>query len=249
MGTRTRGLGFIILSAAWVHFVSAGGAYCAKTARARAAALGLDYPGVHGAPDLSGPPPYSAQHPSAPHHQHFPNNPQPPAMDYNTYYKPPREFPHFQPAGYGSHSPTQSNFLSKLSGGGPQNNRKSNFEPVEHDGPLTHKQPPNLADPVYRASESRKYPLPFVYNWHGVGPRAFVPNGHDIGGVKDLLLPHSPGYGVYYLVYPVGAGLKPSVMYPLATRGSLPGYIPWPMHGKLNKPRNPFYPSHLDERE
>ncbi|KAI9999982.1 hypothetical protein NQD34_011825 [Periophthalmus magnuspinnatus] len=142
MGTRTRGLGFIILSAAWVHFVSAGGAYCAKTARARAAALGLDYPGVHGAPDLSGPPPYSAQHPSAPHHQHFPNNPQPPAMDYNTYYKPPREFPHFQPAGYGSHSPTQSNFLSKLSGGGPQNNRKSNFEPVEHDGPLTHKQPP-----------------------------------------------------------------------------------------------------------
>ncbi|CAL8288465.1 unnamed protein product [Merluccius merluccius] len=31
---------------------AAGGIYCAKTARARAAALGLDYPGIHGAPGL-----------------------------------------------------------------------------------------------------------------------------------------------------------------------------------------------------
>ncbi|XP_027868827.1 uncharacterized protein LOC114142022 isoform X2 [Xiphophorus couchianus] len=44
-----------LLSTAVLHSVSAGGAYCAKTARARAAALGLKYPGVHGAPDFSSP--------------------------------------------------------------------------------------------------------------------------------------------------------------------------------------------------
>ncbi|MEQ2224302.1 hypothetical protein ILYODFUR_006050 [Ilyodon furcidens] len=41
------------LSTAVLCSVSAGGAYCAKTARARVAALGYEYPGVHGAPDLS----------------------------------------------------------------------------------------------------------------------------------------------------------------------------------------------------
>ncbi|XP_074540080.1 uncharacterized protein LOC141801080 isoform X1 [Halichoeres trimaculatus] len=46
----------VFLSTAVLRCASAGGAYCAKTARARAAALGLDYPGTHGAPDLSGPP-------------------------------------------------------------------------------------------------------------------------------------------------------------------------------------------------
>ncbi|KAM7421259.1 hypothetical protein PAMA_015421 [Pampus argenteus] len=44
----------VFLSAVVLHSVAAGGVYCAKTARARAAAMGLDYPGVHGAPDLLG---------------------------------------------------------------------------------------------------------------------------------------------------------------------------------------------------
>nr|XP_015831874.2 uncharacterized protein LOC107396618 [Nothobranchius furzeri] len=48
-------------SIAVLHSVSAGGAYCAKTAQARAAALGLEYPGVHGAPDLSSPAHYVKQ--------------------------------------------------------------------------------------------------------------------------------------------------------------------------------------------
>ncbi|XP_060905342.1 uncharacterized protein LOC132983118 [Labrus mixtus] len=45
----------VCLSAVVLQCVSAGGVYCAKTARARAAALGLDYPGVHGAPGLYAP--------------------------------------------------------------------------------------------------------------------------------------------------------------------------------------------------
>ncbi|RVE62976.1 hypothetical protein OJAV_G00162410 [Oryzias javanicus] len=45
----------VLLSVSVLHSASAGGAYCSKTAAARAAALGLEYPGHHGAPDLSGP--------------------------------------------------------------------------------------------------------------------------------------------------------------------------------------------------
>ncbi|XP_055020024.1 uncharacterized protein LOC129411863 [Boleophthalmus pectinirostris] len=250
MMTNKLEIALIILSAAWVHFVSAGGAYCAKTARARAAALGLGYPGVHGAPDLSGPPPFFAQHPSAPHHQHSPNNPQPPAMDYNEFYNLPREFPHFQPAGYGSHSLAQSNLLSKLSGGEPVTSHPTNFEQVKHDGPLTQMQPPGMDKLMYRALESQKYPLPLVYNWPGMAVDAYVPNTHGTRGVKGPPLPLSPAYGVYYVVYPVGAGAKQSVMYPMATRGSVPDHAAWQMYGRSNmKPRNPFYPSHLDKSE
>ncbi|XP_041844354.1 uncharacterized protein LOC121641987 [Melanotaenia boesemani] len=57
----------VFVSAALLHSVSAGGSYCAKTAKARAAALGLKYPGDHGAPDLSGPAP-NVLHPKMLHY-------------------------------------------------------------------------------------------------------------------------------------------------------------------------------------
>ncbi|XP_072317038.1 uncharacterized protein [Eucyclogobius newberryi] len=226
MTVTTLGMLLISFSAAWVHYVSAGGAYCAKSARARAAALGLDYPGVRGAPNLSGPPPYSAQNPHAPHHRRSQNNPQPPAMNYNTFYQPPKEFPHFHPAGYGSHTRVQSNLLSSLSRGEPLNSRWSNFEQVKRVGPLTEKQPPGQDDLVQRASESHKIPFPFVYNRPSVSGDAPVPNRHGVRGASRLPVPNIPGFGVYYVVYPMG-GSKPWVVYPVTTEGSLPAPAEW----------------------
>ncbi|KAK7893467.1 hypothetical protein WMY93_022619 [Mugilogobius chulae] len=198
MAVKTLGLVLLSLSAVWVHCVSAGGAYCAKTARARAAALGLEYPGVHGAPNLSGPPSHSVHHP-----QPFQSNPQPPAVNYNTFYNPFLEFPHFQPVGSGSHSLLHSNLLSSISRGEPLNKHQSNFEQVKRVGPLTERQPPSWDGLEQRASESHKTLLPFVYGWPGAAGDASVPNGHGMSGMTAPPLLQTPASGLYYVMYPV----------------------------------------------
>lgn len=238
-------LGFVLLnlSAAWLCCASAGGAYCAKTARARAAALGLHLPGVHHrGTDLSELPPYSALRPQASppplhhhhhHHQHyrlFQNNPQPPASGYNTLYNLPKDIPRFQPAGYDAAAVRANPLLSRLSGGDPLNDRQSNFAQVKRvAGPISRTQPPGRANFVDRSSESQRSGLQFAYNGRYVG--VVDPNRRGVSGF-------------YMMSSPVGAGSEPDVVYPVGEKGNRlsGGHSPWHMYARANdKPRYPFY--------
>lgn len=234
----------IHLSAAWLHCVSAGGAYCANSARARAAFLGLKFPGAYGAPDLSGPPPYPALYPQASHHhQFFQNNPQPPATDYNLLYNLPKEFPHFQPAGHGGLVQTNPLRLSGLSGGEPLNNRQLNFAQVKRVvGPLMQTRPPGQTDFEDWASESHRKKLQFASNGRDAAADAIVPNRPGMSGLSGHFQPLSRSYSFYHMPYPVGA--KPGVVYPaMGTRGRpLRGHSAWPGYGRVNNmPTHPFY--------
>lgn len=237
MSVRTLGI-VIYLSAAWLPCVSAGGAYCAKTARARAAALGLKFPGDYGAPDLSGPPPYSALHPREQNHRLFQNNPQPPAFLHN----PPKEFPHFQPAGYGS--VVQPNPRSGLPRGELLNNRQTNFVQVKRvDGPLAQSLPRGQVDFVDGPSESHRNKLEFAYNRLDPAVDAVVLNRHGVNGASGRSQAHVPGYGFHFMPHHLGAGSKPGLVHPMGLRSHrLGGHSAWPMYGRRdNKPRNyPF---------
>ncbi|CAL1610288.1 unnamed protein product [Knipowitschia caucasica] len=194
------------LSSALIHTVSAGGAYCAKAARAQAAALGLNYPGLHGAPDLSGPPPYSAQHPSVLQHQPSQPNLQSPLVNYEPFFFPPRVDPRSRPAAYGGHRLNQFNPLTSFSRGEPWNNQRPDLEPMMRVDPLTETQPSGqdqLVGPWGLDGEKKQFP--FVYDGPGVAVDASVLSRNGISKVNGLPLPSIPGYGVYYMVYPAGA--------------------------------------------
>ncbi|XP_068592166.1 uncharacterized protein [Cebidichthys violaceus] len=197
------------LSAVVLHSVSAGGVYCAKTARARAAALGLDYPGVHGAPYLSGPA-RRGMHPSM-----MPFRPQPykkldetePNMashkrsqqDVRSLDDRIHKQTHSRTR-HGTRSPVQSEYASErvlsLPRGRSVFNRKSNFEEVKHVAPPTLAEAPGQPDLVNWDPRGRNKPLSFVHNEHDSVVDEFVPNRRDMS-LSGLPLPQSRGHGAY----------------------------------------------------
>ncbi|XP_031708302.1 uncharacterized protein LOC116386338 [Anarrhichthys ocellatus] len=195
------------LSAVVLHSVSAGGVYCAKTARARAAALGLDYPGVHGAPYLSGPARRGMQ-PSM-----MPFRPQPYKKLDETE---PNMASHKQSqqhmrslddrihkqthsrTWHGTRSPVQSEYATarvlSLPRGRSVFNRKSNFEEVKHVARPTLAESPGRPNLVNWDPRGRNKPLSFVHNEHGSVVDESVPNRHDMSLSG---LPQSRGHGAY----------------------------------------------------
>ncbi|TDH11520.1 hypothetical protein EPR50_G00061720 [Perca flavescens] len=187
----------VFLSAIVLHPVSAGGVYCAKTARARAAALGLDYPGVHGAPGLYGP----AHHGMPP--SRLPFRPQPynnnyPQLDetesnmasyrqsqpevrslYDRTHK--RAHPR---SWHRTYNPGQSEYTTNqvlsLIRGWSVINRKPNFEEVKHVAPPTQAEAPGQPELMNWPPKGRKNPFSFVHNEHDFGVDESVPNGRGI---------------------------------------------------------------------
>lgn len=199
----------LFLCAGVLQSVSAGGSYCAKTARARAAALGLDYPGVHGAPELLGPPRHTR-----PHRNHYQNTPESANMDYNPvqYRDALRQTPDYLAQAFpgtsepnmfllNPHSPVHTDYTSKKlpsrAKGQSVSNRESNFEQVKHVGPPTLTRAPGRADLVNWASQGRSEPRSFVYNEHNLAVDGSVPNRHGMF-LSRLSLPRSGGHGVYH---------------------------------------------------
>nr|XP_020445842.1 uncharacterized protein LOC109954684 [Monopterus albus] len=190
----------VFLSTTVLHSVSAGGVYCAKTARARAAALGLNYPGVYGAPDLHVP--HHARRPSTkPLRPHLYKNThlEPAESDshmayYKRYYPGVRfldnrrheharlrapEFP-FQPS-YGTYNPIQHEYASKQAFALPKGqlvrNHKSYFEGVKHVSPPKWAEGPSQSDHVNWNHRGHTGPRSFGYNEHGL---VDVPNRYSM---------------------------------------------------------------------
>ncbi|XP_013874034.1 uncharacterized protein LOC106524679 [Austrofundulus limnaeus] len=160
------------LSITVFHSVSAGGAYCAKTARARAAALGLEYPGVHGAPDLSAP---VHHHPTTFSYAPFAD----PNMDFRVYDQP-RESPldimykQVDPRsflqGHGTSVPRSYNsFPRELLDRAPE----SSFEEVKHVAP-------SLFGAMTLNPRSHMNSPPFVYTKHDLVVDESAPNRHGV---------------------------------------------------------------------
>ncbi|XP_034410057.1 uncharacterized protein LOC117745680 [Cyclopterus lumpus] len=202
----------VFLSAVVLHSVSAGGVYCAKTARARAAALGLDYPGVHGAPYRSG----AAHHGMHPDMRPF--GPQPyknndPELDQTgpnmaSYKQSQQDWRSLDDRIHkqthsrtlpGTSSQVQSEYTTDQALGLPRGrsviNRKSNFEEVKHVAPPTLAVAPGRPDLVNRDPQGRNKQLSFVYNKHSLVDES-VPNRRDMSP-SGLPLPPSGGHGTY----------------------------------------------------
>ncbi|XP_032373384.1 uncharacterized protein LOC116690482 [Etheostoma spectabile] len=177
----------IFLSAVVLHSVSAGGVYCAKTARARAAALGLNYPGVHGAPDLYGPT-HHGMPPSMMPFRPQPYNNYPQLVRTDSNMVPYRQSPpdvrslyyrtHKQAhprSWHRTYSSVQSDYTPNKVLGLPRGwsdiNRKNNFE-VKHVAPLTQAKAPGQPELV-------DWP-PKVQNEHDFGVDESVPNRHGM---------------------------------------------------------------------
>ncbi|KAM8869777.1 uncharacterized protein AB9W97_016948 [Spinachia spinachia] len=190
----------VFLSAVLLPCVSAGGVYCAKTARARAAALGLYYPGVHAAPHLYEPAqhgihpsrrllrpqPYQSNHPAA-------RGTRPRATSSTT--RQPdqrslREQTHSR-TWRGPSSPAQRDSAAGrvLPRGRLAIHRKPYFEEVTRVAPPTLAEAPGQPDLVARNPQGRGEPLSFV------GDES-VPNGGDVS-VRRVPLPRRWGHGAY----------------------------------------------------
>ncbi|XP_018555394.1 uncharacterized protein LOC108899440 [Lates calcarifer] len=201
----------VFLSALVLHSVSAGGAYCAKTARARAAALGLDYPGVHGAPDfyemqpgtmLLRPQPYENNDPES-------DKTEPNMASYRQTQPEVRllavsahkqAYPRRSESALGTHNPVRreytTNQVLSFPRGQSVSNRKSNFEEVKHVAPQTRVKAPGLSDLVYWDPQGRSKPFSFVYNKHDLVVDESVPNRRGMS-LSGLPLPQSQGHGTY----------------------------------------------------
>ncbi|KAM7383148.1 hypothetical protein PAMP_002830 [Pampus punctatissimus] len=204
----------VFLSAVVLHSVEAGGVYCAKTARARAAAMGLDYPGVHGAPDLLGPAHVGMQprtmllrpHPydsNAPNMAHYRPNQAAVSSLYDRTHKQadPRSSTSttFLPR-HGTYIPFHTEYTSDQLLSFPRgqlvSNRKSNFEEVKHVGPPTRAEASGLSDPVNRDPQGHNKPLSFVYNEHDLAVDESVPNRRGMS-LSGLPQPQSRGHAAY----------------------------------------------------
>ncbi|XP_030606511.1 uncharacterized protein LOC115794939 isoform X2 [Archocentrus centrarchus] len=183
-----------------LHSVSAGGAYCAKTARARAAALGLDYPGVHGAPDLSGP----AHHGIPPHsHEWVETEPNMVSSQQN--------WPTFDNMmhkeanlgisdgvilSHSPHRPVQSrhstNLVHSFPRGQSVSNRESSFKEVKHFALPRLAEAPGQFAFVNGDPEGHS----FVYSERDVVVDDSVPNRHGTS-LHALPVPQSWGHGAY----------------------------------------------------
>ncbi|KAF3692180.1 hypothetical protein EXN66_Car007856 [Channa argus] len=186
------------LSTVVLHSVSAGGAYCAKTARARAAALGLDYPGVRGAPDLHGAAPFRRHPSTVPLRPNLYGNYDPDLAENEPnipYYRP--EYPGLRSSdgrahkqaypqtsestfSYGTYDPVQSEYATKQLLSFPRGLPVRNHDEVKQVSPPTWASAPKL--------------LPFVYNEHDNVFDASVPNRHAMS-FSSLALPQIRAYG------------------------------------------------------
>ncbi|XP_023131778.1 uncharacterized protein LOC111572360 [Amphiprion ocellaris] len=196
----------VFLSTMVLHSVSAGGVYCAKTARARAAALGLDYPGVHGAPDLYGPP-HHAAHPQPYNNMndqelasYRQNHPEGKLID-DTIYKQP--YP-VRSDGFllsrGTYKPLQSGYTTDQVSGFPRGHSVSNHEPsfeeVKHVALPALGQAPGQSDLVNWDPRGHSKSHSFVYNEHDLVVDESAPNRHGMS-LSELPLPKTMGHVAY----------------------------------------------------
>ncbi|XP_073342045.1 uncharacterized protein [Pagrus major] len=194
----------VFLSSVVLRSVSAGGVYCAKTARARAAALGLDYPGVHGAPDL-----YEPAHngmytsPLGTHPELAETEPYMASYGQN---QPEVRSLDVRPRSSEStfllshNNPVQSEYTTDQVPRSPRGqsviNRKSDFEEVNHVAPPTLAEARGQPDLVKWDPQGRTKPLSFVYNHHDLVVDESVPNRRGVS-LRGLPLPQSRGHGAY----------------------------------------------------
>ncbi|XP_042346673.1 uncharacterized protein LOC121946243 [Plectropomus leopardus] len=244
---------WLLLSTLVLHSVSAGGVYCAETARARAAALGLDYPGVHGAPDLNGPVHYGRPHP-------YYNNDleldEPDMASYRHGERSLHDSIHKQAhprSWHGTYSPVQSEYTTDQVFSPPRGrsviNRKSNFEEVKHVAPPTLAEARGQPDLVNWDPQGRNKPHSFVYNEHDLVVDESVPNRHGMS-LSGLPLPRSrghhrgpTGYSLGRDVAVVGSSGITDRDHVTAMTGSaagrrrrirFPGRLAQPLHRRLN---------------
>ncbi|KAL7394088.1 hypothetical protein ABVT39_020447 [Epinephelus coioides] len=198
----------VLLSTVMLHSVSAGGVYCAKTARARAAALGLDFPGVHGAPDLHGPAPHRMPFGSQPYDDSDPELDEtgPNVASYSQSQPEVRSLhdriqKQAHPRSWhGTYSPVQSDYTTDQVLSPPRGrsviNRKSNFEEVKHVAPPTLTAARGQPDLVNWDPQGRNKPRSFVYNEHDLAVDESVPNRRGMS-LSGLSLPRSRGHGAH----------------------------------------------------
>ncbi|KAM8736112.1 uncharacterized protein AB9X84_024304 [Acanthopagrus schlegelii] len=192
-------LSFIVLRS-----VSAGGVYCAKTARARAAALGLDYPGVHGAPDLYGPARHGAHtstlrtHPGLAEAEAYVassgrNQPGVRSLDVQ-----PRSSATTFPLSHNNpvHREYTADQVLRSPRGQSVINRESDFEEVNRVAPPTLAEAPGQPDLVKWDPQGRTEPLSFVYNHRDLVVDESIPNRRGVS-LRGLPLPRSRGHGAY----------------------------------------------------
>ncbi|XP_028281996.1 uncharacterized protein LOC114448939 [Parambassis ranga] len=186
-------LSFIVL-----HSVSAGGAYCAKTARARAAALGLAYPGVNGAPDLFGP---AGDLERAEPERYMASYRQPGGspFDYTVHKQAQPRRSDRLPLSHATYKPGHSRLFTSdqmlsFPRGYSVNNRKSSFEEVKHIALPTPVEAFGQSDLVSRYPEGHTKPLSFVYNEHNLVVDESAPNRRGMS-LTGLPQPQSKGHG------------------------------------------------------
>ncbi|XP_045899815.1 uncharacterized protein LOC123967684 [Micropterus dolomieu] len=213
----------VFLSVIVLQSVSAGGVYCAKTARARAAALGLDFPGVHGAPDL-----YGRQTVYGPaHHGMYPSTvPFRPQLYYNSdrvktelntapyrqsllgvrsldgrIHKQlhPRSSESSFRLSHGTYNPVQSEYTTDQALSFPRGqsviNHQSNFE-VKHVAPPTLSEAPGQPDSMNWYPQGRNKLHSFAYNDHDLVVDESVPNGRGMS-LSRFYLPQSQVHSTY----------------------------------------------------
>ncbi|CAB1429052.1 unnamed protein product [Pleuronectes platessa] len=204
----------VLLSVVLLHSVSAGGSYCAKTARARAAALGLDYPGVHGAPEFSGPAHHEV-HPDTmplrprpyegsdryldegePHvASHGPAQHQVGSFDEGAHQQAhPKSSESLM--SHGAYNPVQSEYTS-FPRGQAESNHNSNFEEVKHVAPPTLFRASGQSDLANWDPQGRGGLLSFVDNKHNLVFDESAPNRRGMS-LSGLPLPRSRGHGTYH---------------------------------------------------
>lgn len=180
---------------------------------ARAAALGLDFPGVHGAPDFPGPA-HHAMHPGT-----MPLGPQPyenndrvvdetesNMASYRQNQALVRPLDDRSPESpfllrHGTNDPFQSEYtINRVLGfprGRTDSNHKSNIEEVKHVALPTRVEAPGQSDLVNWVAQGRGESLPFVYNRHGLVVDESVPNRRGMS-LSGLPLPQSRGHGTHH---------------------------------------------------
>ncbi|XP_029928451.1 uncharacterized protein LOC115373942 isoform X2 [Myripristis murdjan] len=190
--------------------------YC--TPKARAAALGLDYPGVHGAPSLLGP-----AHPGIfPHSMllrpqlyendnypggseteldmayHSQNQPMLRFLGHRTHEQASPRGPESTPflLNHGSQTEYSTDELLSPPRGQSVINRKPNFEQVKHVAPSTRPEAPGQPDLVNRDPQGHNEPFSFVYSEHDLVVDESVPMPHDVS-LSGFSQPQSRGHSAY----------------------------------------------------
>ncbi|XP_014843396.1 PREDICTED: uncharacterized protein LOC106918289 [Poecilia mexicana] len=192
-----------LLCTAVLHSVSAGGAYCAKTARARAAALGLAYPGVHGAPALSSPA-IGLWHPSTFSFDDLP----PTESNMNSYEDDHNEAPSDKPRYIGTHTrfpfshgpfpeASRGQMADQILGvprGLLDRRPESSLEEVNHVAPPTLVKAPSRPDPMNLHPQGRRKPFLFSRSKNNPAGDEFAPNRRGMpltGHAPPLTLGHA----------------------------------------------------------